>query len=369
MAHSNAKRRRDAGEGIAYLAPLTGIRGVASLYVLVLHLNMAISAVDFSTWVGVIDQGYLGVDLFFILSGFIISHVYTASLEHLTPRAYAVFMWHRFARIWPMHVAALVAMVVLVVGAGVFGVAIHNPEAWRVADLPFHILMVHAWGFLEVASWNAPSWSISAEWSAYILFPLVLALSRRVRTAAPGFIAALITLGVMAAIFRGFEWDLGHSWLGARAIARVLPEFLIGCFLYRIYLAFGRPSLGWDLAGAASLVLFVLVALYAFDDFLLIGLIALFVLASGLSAGPLRSFLASRVMVFLGNISYSLYLIHFAYIVVLLRALDRLGLDDATVPEALAVMAISIVICCALAAAGFFVVERPARDYLKARFE
>ncbi len=369
MAHNNAKRRRDASEGIAYLAPLTGIRGVAALYVLVLHLNLAISAVDFSTWVRVIDHGYLGVDLFFILSGFILSHVYTASFENFTPRAYAVFMWHRFARIWPMHVATLAAMVVLVLGAGMLGMALNNPDAWRFTDIPFHILMVHAWGFLKVASWNAPSWSISAEWSAYILFPLALALSTRVRAALPGIAAALITLGVMAAIFRGFEWDLGHSWLGARAIARVLPEFLIGCFLYRIYLAFGRTSLGWDLAGAASLVLFVLVALYAFDDFLLIGLIALFVLASGLAAGPLRRFLSSRVMVFLGKISYSLYLVHFAYIVVLLRALDLLGLDDATVPEALAVMAVSIVICCALAAAGFFAVERPARNYLKARFE
>ncbi len=69
-----------------------------------------------------VARGYLGVDFFFVLSGFIISHVYLSSLARPSRRALSIFLWHRLIRIYPVHVAVLAAMVSLVLvarGAGI----------------------------------------------------------------------------------------------------------------------------------------------------------------------------------------------------------------------------------------------------------
>jgi len=353
------------GDGARYLAPLTGIRGVAALYVLVLHLNMVTTSANLGDYVPLIFRGYIGVDLFFVLSGFIISHVYAGRFERFSLEAYGHFMWHRFARIYPVHVAVLAAFALMVAGTGVLGVTLNQPESWRFVDLPFHLTLLHAWGFLETATWNAPAWSISAEWFAYLLFPVAAALARPVRSAAIGVFAAGLILALMAALFRGLGWDLDAAWVGAPAMARVLFQFLIGCLLYRVYLAVGAPALKWDIAGLAALAAFAVTATYFADDFVLLAFVTIFVLSAPLSAGPLRAFLASRPMVLLGEISYSIYMIHFAYIVVLRRIVGSGDWLGGSTLLWLAVVLGSMVVVCAGAWVTFRLIEKPCRDYLR----
>ncbi len=350
-----------------YLAPLTGIRALAALFVMLMHLNQGFSAVEFGDYAPVLYSGYLGVDLFFVLSGFIISHVYAANFGTFAWRNYGVFLWARFARLYPVHLFAIVVLVAIVAGAGAVGIAPNNPESWRLADLPWHLTLLHAWGTVELAGWNAPSWSISAETLAYLSFPALMVGLRRVRTPVAALALALVVLAAFALIFNAAGWTIHAAWLGPPALVRVMAEFLIGCLFYKAYAGWQARSRAWDWAALAALVSFVLASLYLRDEFLQIGLIAAFVLSVAFADGPVRTLLASRPMVFLGEISYSVYLIHFPFIIVMMRVLERTGANGLSpLPTFLLYLAMAALVC-ALSAATYLLIERPARNYLRSR--
>jgi peptidoglycan/LPS O-acetylase OafA/YrhL len=105
-----------------------------------------------------VARGYLGVDFFFVRSGYIITHVYFASLASPHSGAVWIFLWHRFTRLYPVHITVLAGLVAIVSLAGIAGYVLNNPQDWGVTQSP---------------GWNVPAWSISAEWFAYLLFPLL----------------------------------------------------------------------------------------------------------------------------------------------------------------------------------------------------
>ena len=95
---------------------LTGIRALAAFLVLGIHVDQNVPT-HITTYIPFIERGYLGVDFFFILSGFIITHVYLASISPPTWDLVRIFLWHRFVRLYPVHLLVLVAMLVMVVTA------------------------------------------------------------------------------------------------------------------------------------------------------------------------------------------------------------------------------------------------------------
>src|SRR5215468_10370217 len=89
-----------------HIKPLTSLRFIAAIWVLLYHFRDHLG-LDLGR-IGLVANGYLGVDLFFTLSGFILAHVYLGEVES-GRFAYGRFLRNRIARIYPMHVAALVA--------------------------------------------------------------------------------------------------------------------------------------------------------------------------------------------------------------------------------------------------------------------
>ena len=216
--------------GKSYQPELTGVRAFAAMLVLTLHAGQ-----NFPNWLvdePLVRHGYLGVDLFFILSGFIIAYVYMRALVPVRARSLCVFFWHRFVRLFPAHATVLVLLVGLIVVLRFKGIELHEQKSWDYGDLPWHFLMMHAWGTTDVAGWNAPSWSISAEWFAYLLFPtiaaVVLALPRYSALPLAGAV-----LMVIAVIFYFFHWEIEWAWLGPPALLRVASEFVCGVLIYR----------------------------------------------------------------------------------------------------------------------------------------
>jgi peptidoglycan/LPS O-acetylase OafA/YrhL len=101
---------------------------------------------------------------------------------------------NRIARVYPMHLAALTAMIVLFAGATAMGAGVGSPDAFKWSDLPAHLFMVHAWGTTEAVGWNFPSWSISAEWLAYLLFPLVAGVALKAKRWSGAFAVGALAL-------------------------------------------------------------------------------------------------------------------------------------------------------------------------------
>jgi peptidoglycan/LPS O-acetylase OafA/YrhL len=149
------------------IKPLTSLRFFAAFWVVTYHYwpKLAVTGTP-----ALVAKGYLGVELFFILSGFILCHVYLPSFEAQRFR-YGEFLWARLARIYPMHLATLVGIGLMGGAALAAGFPVEH-NLLSLAALPANLALVHAWGFAPVVGWNHPSWSISAEWFAYLAFPL-----------------------------------------------------------------------------------------------------------------------------------------------------------------------------------------------------
>lgn len=333
-----------------YIPTLTGIRALAALLVLVLHANQNFPSLTVGG-LRFVHYGYLGVDLFFVLSGFVIAHVY---MRHVG-RALRVFIWHRFIRLWPAHAAVLAVLVVLVLVAGRAGFKFNEPQAWEFADLPAHVLMLHAWGLVGHAGWNGPSWSISAEWFAYLCFPFIAWGLTRVRPIVAGIIG-VFALAALALVFDAAGWQIKFAWLGLPAFTRVLTEFVCGACLYR---AIAGTKLKADWIGLAALAAFFVAGSLQAPDIVLIATFPA-MLAGAYWAGPIvGAILSARPIEWLGEISYSLYLVHFPLFLVLRRATDALNL------RGFLAFAIAMALAVCAAAILFYAVERPARRRLR----
>src|SRR3984893_5701355 len=301
-----------------YVPALTGIRALAALLVLGMHTEQNVPA-GLDSLLPFFARGYLGVDFFFVLSGFIITHVYFASLASLNRNAVQIFLWHRLIRLYPVHITVLAGLVAIVPLAHAAGFTFNNPQEWQWSDLLWQLTLLHAWGVTASPGWNAPSWSISAEWFAYLLFPLLAPALMWVRERAIALLIAVAALAAMALLFAVAGWTL-NTWVGAPALARVFGEFVCGAALCRAVALSNKSALPrGDILATSAFVAFLFGASVDLQDFALVALLALTILGTALSSGHVRRILGSRALGWLGGISDSVYIVVFVCLLLLRR--------------------------------------------------
>ena len=287
----------------ADLRSLTALRFIAAMWVALYALweNLAVrSTPDF------VAKGYLGVELFFVLSGFILCHVYLAA--HGEKRfSYRDFMWARVARVYPLHIATLLGVMALGFAALFAGMAIDsNVMSWR--SLPANIFMVHAWGLAPEAAWNHRSWSISAEWFAYLLFPVFAFVAWRLR--AVPMLAVAGALALMVALYLGFQAVAGFPLTEATfqwGALRIVPCFAYGCALYLAYRKAPLKSPGL----VAVISAFALISAAAMNlwDGVIVAVAGLLILSLASLPNDRAGWMASKPAVYLGEISYAVYMV------------------------------------------------------------
>ncbi|MDP1777735.1 MAG: acyltransferase [Brevundimonas sp.] len=340
------------------LRALTTLRFLAALWVV---LYTAWPHLDVS-WIPVaVTKGYLGVETFFVLSGFILSHVY---LEAAGEKrfSYGGFLWARIARVYPLHLVTLFGMIGLGVAATVAGLSIDGSLTdWRA--LPAHLTLTHAWGLATSSAFNHPSWSISAEWAAYLSFPAFafVAWRLRERPVLATVLAAAFALGLYAA----FEPLAGYSLTEATfrwGALRIAPCFALGCALYLVHRRGGVPFAG-PVALVSGLAVLVSASLGLWD--------AVTVLAAGgliLGLGSLDNaragVLGSKAGVYLGEISYSIYMVCAPVLLLTTNVAARLiGADDKQFHIIVWLALVAVIPVAAMLT--YHLVERPARKALR----
>lgn len=278
---------------------LHALRAIASLTIVVYHFRYYSPFPWFATfpWLA---KGYLGVDLFFVLSGLIISHVYSNALTERR-ETYSRFIFLRIARVFPLHAFIMVLMLVATLMSGKT-LTTNDIKDWLTLTL-----MIRQWLMPEGYVWNSPAWSISAEMFAYaVVYPLVLALTRTVsdRSAAQALFAVGTTL-LCAVIYLDGSINGGS---GALPLLRVTGGFAIGCGLFHLLRGESREASydRWFYAGLGVAVL----ALHLRSDLGILTGLSVVVAATYITTGPVARFLECRPLHYLGEISFSLYLCH-----------------------------------------------------------
>lgn len=346
---------------------LEALRGVAAVLVVLYHSPWTWGEQRWAWF----DHGYLLVDFFFILSGFVMCHAYHAKI------AGGMRFWDYFAlrisRLYPLHAVMLACWAPYVLFK--YWLFARNGEpsevvaASNVSSLLSNLLLIQAWGLHDSLSWNGPSWSISAELFAYLaFFATTVTIDRRDRWWTPAGLS-LVAYGWLLSR-QGADFDYTYDY----GCLRCLAGFNLGLVVYRLQqplrLSFLRQSL-WELAvvaaaavslGQAGSMLGIVVTMLTFA--LLVGVFSL------PSDGIVGRLLMWPPMQWLGRWSYSIYLVHALVLAVATHAALRLLPRELTSPSLLfAIVANGAVLAVVVAISRwtFERIERPARDWMRDR--
>ena len=346
----------------ANIRSLTSLRFFAAMWVVLFHYWPDLTGNDVMP--GLIAKGYLGVELFFTLSGFILCHVYRNSVEEGSFR-YGGFLWARLARVYPLHIATLVGLGAVALAAGAAGFKV-DPNILSWSSLPAQITLTQAWGLAPVASWNHPSWSISAEWFAYLTFPLFAwgALKLKDRPV----LALVAATSFLAALYLGFETIAGFPLTRATiawGALRIVPCFALGCALHAFWRA--RPAKNQLFAIAGALITgttaLIFAAIGAPDALIVMTLGGLILFLARLAQSGSGVF-GQAPLVYLGEISYSIYMICVPWKIVFVNAVTRIfEINTGHFPLFLWLVFLASVI--PLAACSYQLIEKPARKGMK----
>ncbi len=308
------------------LDALTSLRFVAAAGIVLLHCR-GFFGLPADMAFGERVPLWLGVSFFFVLSGFILTHVYPR-LD--SPAVCGRFLLARFARIWPCHVLALVLF--CLANGDTFGSIRQRGAAGPHLAV---VAMVHSWIPMEsfFLAGNPPSWTIATEFGFYLLFPLLiwrLDVTWHFKLAG----CLLLSAGMIAACHLGrVTAETANGLLYINPLARLL-EFSVGMATAHLFRVFGPrirlDRVGGTLAELAAVAL-VAVTLYVSPD-LVNGVItrsglspdvriwffhalscpsfAVLIFVAGLGRGWMTRALAWPAFIFLGEISYSVYLLH-----------------------------------------------------------
>jgi len=289
------------------------LRGVAALLVLLFHFRDVTPSIGqaFDAHTAFFPTGFIWLDSLFMLSGFVLSHVYGATMTGAAvARAPAIqrFYLARFARIYPLHLATLLALVAVELSTYVLRPAIADAltgerKTW--GSILQHLTLTHSWLTAGCLVWNVSSRSISTEAYAYLLVPVLLPLVDHDRWAVRALLP-VVGVAIYVHTFSNFP-----NVEGRQSLARCIEGFSTGILVHRVWLR----KVGWmaPVAAPAQLatVVVALAALYQGwnQALVLVGLAAL-ILATPDDRGPLSRAQALRPLLLLGTLSYSLYMTH-----------------------------------------------------------
>lgn len=336
------------------IRPLTGARGIAAWWVVLFHLRASIPGLS-PTVQAVLAKGYLAVDFFFLLSGFVIWLAWGPRLHEEGARAVAPFLAKRVARIWPLHLAMLALAVAL---AAVLAAAGRPDPGFPWAELPLHVALVQNWGWTERLAWNDPAWSISAELGAYLAMPLLAWTVDWRRVATPWLLAGAAAMLLALHLAMRGEPTLGAD-IPRYGLIRCLAEFGAGTIVAALWLRYrDRRTLAPVAAGLCAAMLGIWAAGVA-ETLAVPAAFAALLLMLAATADGRNNPLGWRPVHYLGEVSYATYLSHF-----LLWKIVKLALvtDAAAVP--VSVIAAYLALVLSSSALLYHGLERPAQRWI-----
>lgn len=356
----------------APIAALTGARGLPALAIVVFHYFELYGYPALGMWSGVARSSYLWVDFFFMLSGFVLARSAAARFEKgIAWSEAASFIARRLARLYPVHLLMLLLLLAIEIAlrlhwAGEQGVsffAVQGTPGRTPESFVSNVFLVQAWWLHDSLTWNKPAWFVSAEFALVLLFPL-LAFAIGGRFGVRGVLALVAGLAGIVAVFSLADQGLmGLSFHDG--VYRGLVDFIAGMGLSLVALGLGGRLPATMTDGIAFGVIQVL-ALWLLFETMTFGpersavvlAMALFLASLIADRGIVARFFALAPLMFLGRVSYGVYMGHWLFITTLPLLRAAVGFTPDWTLEALWILAASLAFGILLTLA----VEDPARE-------
>jgi peptidoglycan/LPS O-acetylase OafA/YrhL len=304
----SAHRHQDLYKNQTRIEELDGIRGIAAFLIVIYHIPIWNSAYNLTF----IRNFYLMVNIFFVLSGFLIYKTYSNKLKNI--KEFSRFLFLRFGRLYPLHIFFLTVFVVIEIikyfAQNNFGIISLNSQPFRennITALFQNIFLVQAIGPTNNAiTFNLPSWTVSVEFYTYFLFALIVLYLKKFKIFLFfGFFIVSLSFLLISKNYYGFD---------------LLLNCLSGFFLGSIT-AFLENKIKVTLPKYTSLVAFIMIVLFlifkinsSYDPIIFFLTTSLILTLTANKNGYLNKRLKLRLFVWLGSISYSLYMSHFCII-------------------------------------------------------
>lgn len=332
---------------------LTHLRAVTALWVVIYH-TAEWGHISNPIARKVSDLGFLGVDIFFCLSGMVIHWNYRDSTDTKSS-----FLGKRLARIYPTHAFVTLLYVLAAALLGQFG-----ENGFRLHQLVENILLAQCLPWVGSGpTWNLVSWSLSCEWLAYIFY--ILALRRvvtGVRAASTvAFLSIAVSYGSMLALYGT------TACTDDRAIWRIAGMFIAGTCVAELRKSHSPPA--WSATASISAIALACLAIpsqKAAIAIVLLTPITIWGLTTTAQAGR-REKRLSRALGTLGKQSFALYLIHPITSSVANKALDYLSAHLASQLGPTIRMTTILATCYGMAAVTYHLVEKPAHRLMTRR--
>ena len=302
-----------------FFQSLESLRGIAALMVVIYHVGWINPFYD----IAVIRNGALMVDLFFVLSGFVMVHCYGNKFDGYG--SFYAFLRARFWRLYPLHFLMLLVFLWIELAKYIAEVKLNiisaNPAFSRsnLTSFSYHLLLIHSL-VQDHGSFNTPSWSISTEFYTYIIFAMIMVISKAKRFLYHIFfvVAGLSFLAILMTGHTSLTFDYQDS------LFRCLYGFFIGAFIHGIYQKYSVISFSKRRENIGIIILLIVLTMFAYIlgikhdnyiEFFMPPLVAfLILLLTILPDNIFSKALCWQPFLWLGKVSYSIYMVHMAFI-------------------------------------------------------
>lgn len=358
------------------LRPLDSLRGIAAIGVAFFwhykHFNYpyfennlaALPLYSVFNWFYL--YGWNLVDFFFVLSGFIFMHVYSKSIieEKISRRDFFIL---RLSRLYPLHVITLFTVAFLQYYRYFSGKGFFQCDINDLYHLILNLLFIQGGLFENGLSFNGPSWSLSCEIVAYILFFYVL---KKFKKPIPVFVL-FVFIG-LSLLQKQVNVPLFNT-----SNAKMLIGFFIGCLTFVLNIHIRKMNrMNKNILFGTILAFTILIGLMIYKagftkifgqwDRVMPILVYPLLIISTLNIFFLNRFFSLKPLTYMGDLSYSIYLLHFPVQLMMVTFLPMIGLvPDYSTWTGLAVFMVTTT---ALASLSYHVVEKPLQNYIRKRF-
>lgn len=267
---------------------LTGIRGLFAVYVMFFHIN------PFASTSTLLSNGYIAVDLFFILSGFILTYVYNERfLTPISSKEYILYLLNRFNRIYPLYFMILSIVVIYYFTKNNYPTLIYD-----VTSNYLFIQSVTGNGFI------GPAWSLSTEVIAYLFIPIMIFYFQRNKA----LLYICVYFSVCSLGYIAYSIGRVDVFSGWQAIVRCISEYTLGIFSFFIFKSMENKKNN-SFCLIMSILVFLMLCNRGFDLFVIISFMIL-IPAIASSSGLVSKALSIWPVYYIGELSYSIYLWH-----------------------------------------------------------